>query len=283
MGMLIPNGSEFRWIYGNAQGAQPANPTGTAITPGTTAGSYGSWANVVPSASFTNDVYGIYICFNTGSTGSTTRNILCEMGVDNTGGTNYRSTIPYLLASSAFPYITAPGGIQYYFPLFIKSGSSIAFRAMSNVATTVSVSIMMYGRPSRPELIKVGSYVDAFGIDVTNRTGTSVSISSSEGAWTQLGSATTRPYWWWQSGYHTTSITPSTSATNIDIATGNASFKKIAFENQRWYFSSTPQIGNIPMVENAYSEVPTGSLVYGRGQCSTTPTNTFMMAYALGG
>lgn len=281
---FVPQGPDFQWYYSNTLTTQPAVAFGTSITPGTTASTYGAWVQVASAANIPQDIYGVYICFNNGSTSAATRNILCEMGVDNNGGTAYLSVIPYLLAGNAFTYSTAPGGIYYYFPLYIKAGSSIAFRAMSNSATTFNVSVTFYGQPRRPDSQRVGSYVDAFGVNIASRIGTAVTVgTNTEGVWTQLGTATTKNYWWWQIGCTSTSTAQQAATSHFDISAGDATNKKILIENQKWYTSAAEQIGCIPSIENAYNNVAAGALIYGRGQGTAAIPSASMIAYGLGG
>lgn len=282
--LFVPSGPDFQWYYSNTLATQPTAAYGTAITPGTTAGTYGAWAQVATAANMAQDTYGVYICFNSGSTSAATRNILCEMGVDNAGGTSYQSVIPYLTAGNAIPYTNPPGGIFYYFPLYIKSGSSVAFRAMSNSATTFRVSVYFYGQPRRPDGLRVGSYVDAFGFDTTNRVGTTISSGTAgEGAWTQLGTATTRSYWWWQTGLAINSTAINTATFHTDLSAGNATNKKLLNENQIWFATNAEQVGCIPSFQNAYNNVASGQLIYGRAQTTSTSATTSMIAYGLGG
>lgn len=282
--LFVPVGPDFQWYYSNTLTTQPTASYGTTITPGTTAGTYGSWAQVATAANMAKDTYGVFICFNAANTSAAVRNILCEMGVDNAGGTSYQSVIPYLIAGNAVAYTAFGGGIYYYFPLYIKAGSTVAFRAMSNSATTFRVSVYFYGEPRRPDGVRVGSYVDAFGFDATNRVGTTITAgTTSEGAWTQLGSATTKNYWWWQCGFNINNATMNSGIFHTDISAGNATNKKLLFENQYWAASATEAIGNIPAFQNAYNNVASGANIYGRAQASATTTGTNMIAYGLGG
>lgn len=281
---FVPQGPEFQWYYSNTLTTQPTAAFGTSVTPGTTAGTYGAWAQVATAANMAYDTYGVYICFNSGSTSAATRNILCEMGVDNAGGTSYVSVIPHLLAGNASPYTTPPGGVFYYFPLYIRAGSTVAFRAMSNSATALRVSVYFYGLPARPDAVRVGSYVDAFGVVVANRIGTAITAgTTSEGTFTQLGSATTKPYWWWQMGFNINNTNMNAATTHTDIASGTATNRRLLIENQIWQVTSAEQIGCVPAIIDAYKEVATGALIYGRAQTTATTTGTTMIAYGLGG
>jgi hypothetical protein len=206
------------------------------------------------------------------------------MGVDNAGGTSYVSVIPHLLAGNAIPYTTPPGGVFYYFPLYIRAGSTVAFRAMSNSATALRVSVYFYGLPARPDAVRVGSYVDAFGVNVTNRIGTAITAgTTSEGTFTQLGSATTKPYWWWQMGFNINNTNMNAATTHADIASGTATNRRLLIENQIWQSTTAEQIGCVPAIISAYKEVATGDLIYGRAQTTATTTGTTMIAYGLGG
>lgn len=281
-----PQGPDFQWYYSNTLNTQPVAAFGSTITPSTTANTYGSWVSVASAASMTQDTYGVYINFNSSTQSGAVRNVLCEMGVDNAGGTSYQSVIPYLLAGNAQTYTTLPGGINYYFPLYIKAGSSVAFRAMSNSTTSMRVATYFYGQPRRPEALRVGSYVDAFGFDTTTRSGTAFQPgTTSEGAWTQLGSATTRSYWWWQAGLNNTSTSMVNATIHADMSVGDATSKKLMNENQYWGMTASEAISCIPAFQNSYNNVASGQLIYGRAQSSTTVAlNTMtMVAYGLGG
>ena len=285
MSLLVPGGPDFQWYYSNITTTRPTTTSmGTSVTPGT-APTVGAWAQVAANTNITEEVYGVLICFNNGSTSATTRNILADIGVDNAGGTAYLTKIPYLQAGHATPYGLGGSGIWYYFPLYIPRGSSVAVRAMGTTTTAFNCAITFFGQPRRPDMVRAGSKVFAFGQLTATASGTLVTPgTTAEGAWTQLGTATTMPLWWWQVGYSQIDTTMSANIMHLDLASGTAATKKILMENQVYQTTAAEQISNLPLTVNAYNNVATGDLIYGRMQCSgTADTSSGMIAYGLGG
>lgn len=284
MGLFVPAGYDFQWYTSNALATRPTTTSlGTTITP-VAAPTFGSWAQLLAAASVTQDIYGVAICINNGATSAATRNLLIDIGVDNAGGTAYLTKIPYLVGGSASPYGLGSSGIWYYFPLFIKSGSSIAARAMGTTTATFQVLIYVFGQPRRPDAVRCGSYVDAYGYLTATASGTLVTPgTTAEGAWTSLGT-TTDNYWWWQCGYTCIDTTMTAAILHADLSVGTAANKKILFENQIWQTTAAEQIScNINSI-NAYNNSVLGDIVYGRLQSSgTADTSTGMVAYGLGG
>lgn len=284
MSLFVPYGQDFQWYYSNALATRPSvTSMGTSVTPGT-APTFGAWTQVATTANIANDVYGVAVCINNAATSATTRNILLDLGVDNAGGTNYLVKIPYLQGGNATTYGLGSSGIWYYFPLYINRGSSVAVRAMSNNTTAFNCLVYFYGQPRRPDAIRAGSYVDAYGFNTSNAQGTAVTPgTTNEGTWTQLGT-TTSSYWWWQCGFNVNDTTMSANILHADLAVGNASFKKILFENQIWQTTAAEQTSCNINTANAYNNSATGDIVYGRLQCSgTADTGNAMIAYGLGG
>lgn len=285
MSFFVPVGPDFQWYYSNALTTRPSvTSMGTAVTPGT-APTFGAWTQVATAANIASDVYGVAICINNAAATATTRNLLMDVGVDNAGGTAYLTKIPYLQGGNATPYGLGSSGIWYYFPLYIAQGSSVAVRAMSTAVTAFNAMLYFYGQPRRIDAVRAGSYVDAFGFNTTGATGTAVTPgTTAEGAWTQLGAATTSNYWWWQCGFNVADTTMSANILHADLASGTAAAKKILFENQVWQTTAAEQTSSNINTANAYNNVATGDIIYGRLQCSgTADTGNAMIAYGLGG
>ena len=283
MGLYVPSAGDFKWWVSNGA-SRPAATYGTALTPGT-APTFGSWTQLMSGATVAQDVFGIMINFNSFSTSATTRNVLVDIGVDNAGGTSYRTVIPYLIAGHAAPYTVGSGGQWYYFPLFIKAGSSIAARAMGNVVTAGRCMITVFGQPKRPDSVRVGSRVFSFGEDTTNAIGTAVTLGTTgDGAWAQAGSATPMPLWWWQAGYTCADTTMTAAMIHLDCSAGDATNKKILIQDSPLVTTSAEQISNLPTTVGCVANVAAGQNVYVRGQSSATADSTpTMMAWGLGG
>jgi len=285
MALYVPSGSDYKWSLSTTTG-RPTTAFGTSVTPGTN--TMGSYAQLIAGASVTNDVWAILININSCAVSAAIRSALVDIGIDEAGGTSYTVKIPYLLVTSASPYNIGSGGVWYYFPLFIKAGSSIAARAQVNNATvgTLRCWATLFGQPRRPETTRLGQYVHSFGQTTASSSGTVFTCgTTAEGAWTQLGSATTRPLWWWQIGFDCAEATPNWTAQviHLDNAAGDATTKKVIIENLVICTTTAEQINNSPLTAGCTGNVAVGDLVYGRGQSSGTPdTPLSMMAYGLG-
>jgi hypothetical protein len=231
-------------------------------------------------------VYGIAICVNSNSTTSQLRDALLDVGVDPTAGTSYSVVMPYLLCSAA-PTLNVGTNVIWYFPLFIKAGSSIAVRASVNNATvgTLICYARLYGKPSNPEVTQVGTYVRQFGAVTATSRGTAVtSGTTSEGAWTQLGSSTTDVLWYWKIGMGIADATLGGVLYFVDLAYGDASNKIIICEDLHICANSAEFITYNQIEADAYCTVPIGSNIYGRIQCSgTSDTTPSLIAYGMGG
>lgn len=284
--IFSPFGADFQWLYSNVTATRPATAWGTLVTAGATANTMGAYATLVSAANITTDVYGIQIIFNNGFTSGNVKNFLVDIGVDNAGGTSFITKIPFLMAGHSAPY-AAFGGITYYFPLYIPSGSSIGIRAQGTVASsTFSTAVTLYGQPRRPDSVRVGSKVFSFGQTTATSSGTAITLGTAgEGAYTQVGTAATQSLWWWQHGYSSIDITMTAATINFDIAAGSSTtVNKLLIQNSPFVVNATEQIYNIPNYAGAYNNVAAGDLIYIRGQSSanadTTPN---VMAWGLGG
>jgi hypothetical protein len=211
--------------------------------------------------------------------------MLVNIGVDNAGGASYRVVIPYLLGGHATTYTLGGNGIYYTFPLYIPAGSSIAMQAQSPTASSVVyVNATVLGQPRRPDGVRVGTKVFQFGAQTATSLGTTITPgTTAEGAWTQLGTATTQRLWWWQVGYYPNDNTMSVQTLHVDVSAGNATTKKILLQDIAFTTTVAEQISNQSPTIGAVSAVASGDLIYGRAQSSATAdSNTGLIAYGLG-
>lgn len=279
--MLFVPGNSWNFVLSNVSATRPAAAWGATVTPGT-AGTKGAWTQVFTGAQVSTEIFGVLVLISNGATSAATRNHLVDIGIDPAGGTAYTVKIPDLLGGHAAP-ITV-GGIYYYFPLYIPAGSSVAVRAVGTIATTFNVALTLFGKPRRPDSVMAGQKVVAFGATLATATGTAVTAgTTADGAYVQLGTATTMPLWWWQAGLTCVDTTMTANAHTIDIATGDATNKDIVLQDVLSIFTAAEQITTLPAVYPGFDRTSTGSLVYGRVQCSgTADTALSMMAYGLG-
>lgn len=282
MSLLLPYVGEFLGSIWSTN-AQPAAAYGTTVTPGQNA--MGAFAQLLSGASVTESAYGIAINFNSGNQAGQARDTICDIGIDPAGGTTYTVLIPNLLASMARAYIEGGHGINYFFPLFIDEGTSIACRASVNNATvnTIRCIVRLLTKPKNLDAVKVGSFVKDFGTVTGSSRGTLITPgTTAEGAWTQLGSNTVDRLWFWSVGMGVDDATTGNLVQHVDVGAGDATNKRLLIENQPIGTTINEQMeANIP---GAYADVATGVGIFGRAQGSlAADSNTSLIAYGVGG
>jgi hypothetical protein len=277
--LWTPKGS-YGWSFSSTGATRVAAAWGTSVTPGNN--TMGTYAQVLSAANVAKDVFGIYIQFNSNAVSAAARDTICDIGVDTAGGSSYTVLIPTLLASCAAPSIGATGsGLNYYFPLYIPAGSTVACRASVNNATvgTLRCGIRVVGAPRHRQNMHVGTKVIAYGISAGTSTGTAVTPgTSSEGSWTSLGTiASGDNPWYWQYGVGINQGTITAVAYSGDLGIGDGSNKAIVCEDRVWQGTTTEQWydnGSIP----SHYQAAAGDIVYGRLQCSGTAVSGISMA-----
>lgn len=255
---------------------------GTSMTAGA-ANVQGTPVTLLSGATVANDVFGIGILFAGGSASATVRRYLMDLLIDPAGGTSWSTVISSLAANS--PALTS-GGYRYFFPLWLKAGTSIGMSAQCSAASaTIRCAIQLYGQPRRVESVIVGTRVETFG-DVRGTTsGTTISPGSGVvGAYASLGT-TASDLWWWQTGgLMSNDTTILARGTLIDVAAGDATNKLVCLDNCIQNFQTTEQCGKDSMGGRIpIRRITAGQTVYSRASgttaADTTPTTT---AYGLG-
>ncbi len=286
MGLWVPTGSgDFCWKVANTDALRPARGYGTLITASGSANTKGSYATCLSALAF--DAYGIFIrCSDIFWDAATATDTLVDVGVDPTGGTSFSVVIPDLYFSGTSALIHGPG-MSYYFPLYIKAGSSIGLRMASpKTSNTASAQVRVYGKPRDPKSVKAGSYVTSFGVTSASSTGTAVTAgTTSEGAWTQLGANTTKDYWWFQfgAGFSTAGQTAD-DIYGFDLGVGDGTNKSIAIQDQITSIGSTGATASAGSEGQGAYFSKNGNGIYVRAQASGTPDASLKVAaYALGG
>lgn len=271
-------------ILSKANGTAPAAASGTAVTPAQNA--YGNYATLITGANLTVDCCEITIVVNSVGISGTARDGIVSIGIDPAGGTTY-TAIPGmdLLVGPAGAYAGSMG-VAFRFRLFIKAGTSIGAAAAVNSATLTAVNVfaVVRGRPSHPQNIYVGSYVDSFGVTLASSSGTAVtSGTAADGTLVQLGSALTRPCYEWEFGMGINSAAINSNTIEVDIATGTSGNPNVVISNH-------PVLSNTSEAINKFwarSEGPgaAGDVVLARCQTGNNAANTgiTIAAYGVGG
>ena len=280
--MLFDAPNQWNYIGSNIDGIQPTAVTwGSVVTPAT-GGAFGSWASLL--GALPTEVFGILICINGNNASSSTRNALVDIGIDTSGGTSFTTVIPYLIGGHAGNVNSSAGGMYYYFPLYIPSGASVGVRATGTTTISFYVAATVFGKPSKPDAVNCGRKVVAFGPDVATATGTTfTSGTTSDGGWTQLGSALDTPLWWWQIGMTMVDTAMNAGAYALDLAAGDATNKRTILQNVIVSTNNSEQMTNLTALGGGVNAVAAGDLIYGRAQNSFAPDSALsMMAWGLG-
>jgi hypothetical protein len=274
----------------------PAN----SATPNTTFGAafalgasnvMGSYAQIIDGSTFwpagSGDGYWIRVFVHSVFVTAQITNAIVTLGIDLAGGTSYTDWISNLLVSGAQQMSgNARYGVEYNFPIRVPNGASIAIKGQTSYATPPANSyaqVQINCKPTRPELTRVGTFVQSFGVDTANSAASAaVTIGgASEGTYVQLGSALNKEIWFWEYGMSYGTVGLSSSIYAVDIALGDASNKRRVIRNARFQTTTSEDFFKYPSGEYGSGQV--GDLVYGRCQGATGITGFGLAAYGVGG
>lgn len=194
MSLIVP---PFQWAYGvnNLTGTPPAANWGTQITAGAN-NADGTAVSVISAT--TADIQFLCIGISGYNTSTANMQVLMDILQDPAGGTAWASLIDDLICGFT-PTLAASGqsfSLFYYFPLWIKAGTSIGAQARCAHTSTQSgrVAIWAFGEPSRPDAWWCGQKVESLGINAASSSGTNVTPGDSGtfGSWTTIGTSTGR-------------------------------------------------------------------------------------------
>lgn len=264
-----------------ADGTRPALSVDTTVTPGTNA--MGSYAQLIAGASVTADIWEIEITVNARTASG--RDHLVTIGVDPAGGTSYTDLITELVCGPSSPVVVdwLPGGVVYRFPLKIKSGSSIGAQASASTGTTnIGVSCILYGRPSRPELLRCGSFVTSLGTTLASSNGTAITPgTTSEGSWTAIGSTLSKDHFYAEFGYGINDTSMAGALLHVDVGIGDGSNKRVIIQSAPIFTASNNTLGK-PFA-GRYVNAKSGDQLYARAQSSAALDTTNSVAIYLVG
>ncbi len=276
--MLFNEVNEFNFLVRNI-GDVGTYITGTDITAHATAHTKGAAVTLLAGASVTEDIFGVYLQFGNAIGAGTQREFLIDLLLDPAGGTSWSNFIDNLFianAESAFM-----GGTNFYFPIFIKAGTSIGAQAQCNTGSAVTKCVVsLLGKPSHPHLVNVGSKVETIGANTSLSRGTAVSApggASTFGAYTSLGT-TGQDNWFWQAGVGLgdASLGSSSFLYQFELTAGDASNKRLCVGDRSYTADASERAGasNWAGVGLPIRKVPAGQTVYARvtGGSETNPS-----------
>jgi hypothetical protein len=286
--LFVPYSPGFQKILHGPAAARPVSTYGVSVVPGNN--TKGSYVQLISGASLTDDVYFVEVTIHSNFVSAVARGAILDIGYDPAGGTSYTVLIANLLCGQACIGMAGREGAigyRYRFPLFIKSGTSLAAAASVNNATvgTMRCYVKLFCKPKNPEAVKVGSFVESLGAVTATSEGTAVTAGqASEGSWTSLGT-TVRNTWWHQVGasMHNGLISGNFAYFN-DLSAGAAGGELLLVDDAMLYTNSNVEAVALPDQWPLGGNVVGGATIWGRSQCSNVPDTGFtMMAYCLGG
>ena len=281
--MLLNDVNEFNWTADNFGATYSEAGFGTGMTTGA-ANTKGTAVTLLSGATVTEDVYGIALNFFGGATSAAVRQFLADLLIDEAGGTSWSAKIANLI-------VDAPSllfmGYSYYFPLYIKAGTSIGMQAQCQAATiALRCAVKVFGKPSHPHLLRVGTRVETLGADTATSAGVVVTPGTNAlGAYTASLGTLANDNWWWQMGYAINDSTITSAVYHLDVKAGNGTNDKLCIEGILTSGSAVEQ-----MAKTAFGyglpirRVAAGSNVYVRAaaMAGAPDSNVSVCAYALG-
>jgi len=281
--VLFNEVNEFNWTADNFGATFSEAGLGTSMTTGAE-NTKGTAVTLLSGATVTDDVYGIALNFFNGATSGAARQFMADLLVDEAGGTSYSVKIANLMADAPSIIFT---GYQYYFPIFIKAGSSIGMQAQCQAATiSLRAAIKVFGKPSHPHLLSVGTRVETFGANTATTTGTGITPGTQAmGSNTVSLGTTSNNNWWWQMGYVTTDTSITSAVYHFDILAGDGTNNKTCLEGIITSGSSIEQMAKSAIGYGLpIRRVANGSNVYARAAAvaAAPDSGISVCAYALG-
>lgn len=271
------------YLDSEPDGTQPAAAFGDAVTPAQNA--YGAWQQLFSGAQITDTAYEVAVNINdVAGGGGTSREGLVTIGIDLAGGSNYSPFIEHLVAGQATQY-DDPCGVWYVFPVLVPAGASLAARASVSTVdvTAVRVRAVLSCQPTRPDLIRCGTFVRTFGANPAGSNGTAITAgTASEGAWTQIGSALAEELWFWEWGMSFTDAALSAGVYHVDVAVGDSGTKRIAVQNAFLGSQTTESLTKGPRQGGARKAIA-GEFAYARAQALNGNSGVTMALYGVGG
>jgi hypothetical protein len=277
----IPN--EWGWSTSNFGATYTEAGFGTSVAAhATNANAKGTAVSLLAGASVTEDVYGIEIVVVGGFTAVNVRRYLADLLIDPAGGSSW-TTIINNLAFGGPAWIQS--GYRYYFPLYLKSGTSIGMQQQcTTAAIAFRAGVKLFGKPTRPDKVDCGTKVETFGATTASSSGTGITPGNGVlGSYTASLGTTVADLWWWQWGgilSNDTTITPQKGVMG-EVACGDATNKKLCYTGYTWAMTNEDQGKDSGF--QCVRTIKAGEAVYvrcaGSGAADTTPTTT---AYGLG-
>lgn len=257
-----------------------------SVTTGASANVMGAWTDVFGGL-VNEDSYGLYMRMFSGETAGTATPYLVDIGVDAAGGTSYSVLIPSLLGMGwgDLGFTAWRCGI-YYFPIFIPKGARVGARGQTSASQrSFSIRARLAQKPSRPDLVRCGTFVDVIGAVPASSLGTNYTPGlNTWGAWTSLGNAPREGFW----------VAPSfcndvgsmvNNVYGVDIAVGDTTAKRTLLPDIKCGHQNSPMTTwDMPIDQECFAHIPAGTDFFVRGFDSNTPVANYnAVVHVVGG
>lgn len=255
---------------------------GTAVTPATN--SKGSYATLLSNTA--DDSFGIYVCVGACGTTATAYGGLLDIAVDPANGTSWTLLIPDMAFCGSSIVL---GGAWWWFPLFIPKGSAVGARASASTGVAViRVGAQLVGQPTRPDLVRSGSFVETFNAAAATSFGTTAVVQGATGAWgsytASLGT-TANTLWYWTCGLTMNdSVFTKYISHRLEVWGGASNADKQLIEHSSWTATDAEQLANGAAEEAHYRVLPGGSGIYVRAMSTgAAESNVYAIVHGVGG
>lgn len=279
--MLQTPVNDFNWQANNFADTVPGTVSATQLTANASPHTKGSDTAVFTGIA--NDCYGISIVISGGSTDATIRAQMVDILVDPAAGVGNAGSSWSVLINNLYSGNASLGsstiGHSFYFPLYISAGTAIGARVQDVVGgATCRLSVRLHGKPTRPELCKVGSKVQTIGAVTASTSGVAVTPGNTIlGSYSASLGTLTNPSWWWQLGVGASDSSLQVLLYRWDVA-HDATSKYICMRGLISHTTTTTGEGH---GKSAFGELPpimvapAGSDVYVRAYCNGVPDSTW--------
>lgn len=255
--------------------ATPVITLGTTITASSTTHTKGSWTSLIDPLSFDTQMIALFM--SDVQTNATDTKVLVDIGVGPTGGGSEQVVVPNLSAAGIFS--ANQGGRTLVLPMRLMRGQRVSARCQALIASdTVRVGIAAYGGFDQvpwPTFTKATDY----GTDTANSRGTSHTAGNTgaESTWANFGSTTSHDHKAWllmSSGPSGT--TWNSLAYHFEFGANSTAY------GEYWFCTGTSENVTGPWPGTCvYREVPAGTQMQVRGECSGTAQAHYLSLYGL--
>lgn len=227
-----------------------------------------------------HDVHFLVIGLGGISASNANSRTLVDILVDPAGGTSWSAFIDDLTCGFC-PAFTAAIGLHsqyFYFPIYIKSGTSIGLRARTVHTANLTTGYCLmwaFGNPSLPQMWWCGTGVETLGITAASSSGTDVSSGASNAwaaSWTTIGTST-HPYGCVQMGHSGPDSSTALKAYHFQIGYGDTQLpgSPTFYSALGSVEASAKNLNDGPI----WCNVASGTTWQARGKCSTTSPEVF--------